>query len=457
VRLAYVGNFSQPHCTESHVAATLEDMGHSVLRLQENEQVAGQLSTKLADSDLLLWTRTWPGYVSKSDLVGLNIPSASLHLDLYVGLQREAGLDYDPFWKTDFVFTPDGSPEAAEVFKRKGVNHHYLKPGVLKLECKPGNFRADFAQDVVFVGSGKYLHTEWPYRKKLLDWLRNTYGDRFGKYGHPEATIRNQDLNDLYASAKVVVGDSLCLNFTKPYYWSDRVYETIGRGGFIIHPFIEGMQEEFKHRETIVFYEYNDWTGLKTQVDHYLEHEDERKRIQQAGQDYVREHATYHNRLKQLLAKTDDLKINLGAGQDQFEGFVNTDRVRLPGIDVVHNLVEFPYPFPDACASEMRAVDVLEHLPNYVADGRPGVIAFIEECHRILKPGGELYIQTPGYDAEFLWLDPTHVRGFHPESMDFFDPDKHYGQTTGFYSEAKFSVKVEQLENKNLRFWMRKK
>jgi SAM-dependent methyltransferase len=103
----------------------------------------------------------------------------------------------------------------------------------------------------------------------------------------------------------------------------------------------------------------------------------------------------------------------------------------------------------------MKAVDVIEHLPPYIGDEH-GVIKFLEECHRILKPGAELFIQTPGWKAEFLWIDPTHVRGFDIQSMDFFDPTKHYGKTTGFYSKCKFSVKAEELPNHNLRFWLKK-
>jgi predicted SAM-dependent methyltransferase len=148
--------------------------------------------------------------------------------------------------------------------------------------------------------------------------------------------------------------------------------------------------------------------------------------------------------------------INLGAGLDRKEGFVNLDLLALPGIDVVHNLVVLPYPFEDEYAELITAYDVLEHLPNYTPDYRPMVIAFVAECHRILKPGGELFIQTPRYDAEFMWKDPTHVRGFHEQSMDFFDPDKHYGQKTGFYSEAKFRVECSVQPNLNLHFRMTK-
>lgn len=506
MKIAYVGNFQPQHSTETHLAATLEDLGHEVTRIQENDPHlpgAPGLIDRCRGHDLFLFTRTWGTLVTLdhlNQLSQLGIPSASYHLDLYVGLKREDGLENDPFWRTDYVFTPDGDPHSAEVFKRKNINHYYMKPGVFKPECVLGNYKPELAHDVVFVGGGiEYAHKEWPYRRQLVQWLMDNYKGmststtidrldvvrpRFGKYGHPQRVMRNQDLNDLYASAKVVVGDSVCIDFKHTYYWSDRVYETIGRGGFIIHPFIEGMQEEFKDRETIVFYEYGNFDQLRELIDYYLTHDDERERIRLAGHEYVKEHATYHNRLTQMLVTVfpamalallgtsaqeaanglgqiakllRPLRINLGAGADPLEGYVNVDMLDLPGIDVVHNFMDFPYPFGDESATHIKAVDVLEHLDHYTADRRPAVIAFIEECHRILKPGGELFIQTPGYRAEFAWQDPTHVRPFHPKTFDLWDEDTDYGKTNGYYSTAKFKVRCEELENGNLQVWMVKR
>lgn len=484
MKIAYLGNYTQKHCTEVHLAITLEDLGHEVVRIQElNINVkADNYFNQIKDCDLFLWTRTWQANDTMHKVLEMcrqaGITSVSYHLDLYVGLQRQNGLDNDPFWRTDYVFTPDGAESSAEVFKKKGINHFYMKPAVFKGECYISPIgAATFRPDVIFVGGGtptgegeQYGHKEWPYRGQLLKFLKDTYGNRYKKFGHPMKTVRNEELNELYAATKVVVGDSLCLNFNHPYYWSDRVYETLGRGGFIIHPYIQGMEEEFTNGETIVFYEYNNWDQLKELIDKYLVDDEAREKIRRAGHEYVKNNATYNNRLTQMLEtvmpkKVNEIpqaegakkKINFGAGEDQFEGYVNVDMLDLPGIDVVHNLMEFPYPFDDNSASNIKAMDVIEHLANYTPDNRPSVIAFIDECHRILEPGGELYIQTPGHNAEFLWIDPTHVRGFHRESMDFFDPDKPFGQTTGFYSKSKFKVSVEELENHNLRFTMIKR
>lgn len=309
MKIAYVGNFTQRHCTEVHLAATLELLGHQVKRIQETSENAKTLIDQVRDCDLFLFTRTWNNCVTidhLNEMSYLGIKSISYHLDLYVGLKREDGLDFDPFWQTDFVFSPDGDPASQAVFESKGINHYYMRPGVFEPECYLA--KTDIINDICFVGGGEptggkyeYGHTEWPYRGELLAWLQETYRERYDKYGFPQDTVRNEALNHVYASHKVAVGDSLCLGFNHPYYWSDRAYETIGRGGFLIHPYIEGMDEEFTDKKTIVFYNYGDFDQLKYLIDYYVEHDYEREIIRQAGHKFVKEFATYNNRLERML------------------------------------------------------------------------------------------------------------------------------------------------------------
>lgn len=483
LKIAMVGNFTQSHCSEVHWAATLEDMSHMVTRIQENTIKEDSLIEQVQGHDLFLWVRTWPGFVTHAhldEIRKMGIPSVNLHLDLFIGLQRGEGLDTDPRWRCDFVFTPDGDPASAEIFKSKGINHFYLKAGVYKYECVYGSPRPELVSDVAFVGGGvDYGHwKEWPYRRRLVTWLKNTFGSRYAKYGHPEPTMRNQDLNDLYASAKVVVGDSLCPGFTKPNFWSDRVYETLGRGGFLIHPYIKGMEEEFEDKKHLVYYEFGNFDQLRGLIDHYLSHDDEREEIRRCGHEYVKANSTYHNRLQQALdiifpvgqkpvqnvvnnepvAHTDLLKINLGCGSEPDLGpeWRNVDWLELPGVDVVHNLLQLPYPFEDGSAKYIKAIDLLEHLPNYTPDNQATAIVFVEECHRILAPGGELVIQVPHWNSPNMWIDPSHVRGFDPRSMDYFDPDTDFGKWYGYYSKCKFRVSATEA-NGNVTFTMVKR
>lgn len=310
MRVLYIGNYTSPWCTEVHLAREMVGLGHDVTCYQEPP--GGGDQTTLADveryaegHDLVMWTRTWGLPLEATGLwrrlEARGIATASYHLDLYVGLARQRKVDRDPFWTTGVVFTPDGDPASADWFARHGINHVYIPPAVVSDECEPGTYRESLDHDVVFVGS-KHYHPEWTHRPALLDWLASTYGDRFKRYGGDVQVMRGQDLNDLYASAKVVVGDSLCLP-GHVNYWSDRYYETVGRGGFLIAPAVPGIEEHFTDDEHLALYDFWDFDELGRTIQHYLDDPITRKRIQHRGQAHVRDNHTYAHRLRDAFAK----------------------------------------------------------------------------------------------------------------------------------------------------------
>lgn len=306
----YVGNFRPAHSTETHLARTLEQMGHTVLRVQEDATSPQLLTRRLTseDTDLFLFTRTWGKTVEASHLALLakrGVTSVSYHLDLYLGLKRDGGIDRDPFWRTDWVFTPDGDPSSQDEFERRGINHRWMPPGVVADECY---LTADvpLEREVIFVGSGKPhevdgYHPEYSYRGQLLGWLEDTYGSRYSHHGARGQSVRGAELNRMYASTRVAVGDSLVKGFTHKGYCSDRRYEAPGRGAFQIFPRIDGLNDGFVDGETIVEYDFGDFGGLKERIDHYLAHDGERERIRRAGHALVREHHTYTNRLTRMF------------------------------------------------------------------------------------------------------------------------------------------------------------
>lgn len=316
MKIGYVGNFQlelgeKAFSTEAHIYKTLRDMGHDVIRFQEN-QITGKSVLDAVDTladpiQYLQWTRTWNFDGDKwllDELRKRGIPSVSLHMDLYAPIQRGENLKNDPFWLTDFVFSPDNDPSSVAWFEAIGASHFYSPPGVLKQEC----YIADpdlnrFPHPIVFVGSYDYHpEHEW-YRRKLIDWLRSTYADKFMRYPNDSnPCVRGHDLNTLYASAKIVVGDALCKNFTHTKYWSDRVPETLSRGNaLLIHPHIVGLDDYYKDGEHLVYYKFDDFVDLKNKIDYYLEHEAARHKIAMQGHVYNSENHTYHQRLQNLI------------------------------------------------------------------------------------------------------------------------------------------------------------
>lgn len=104
--------------------------------------------------------------------------------------------------------------------------------------------------------------------------------------------------------------------------------------------------------------------------------------------------------------------LNLGCGRFPVDGAVNLDRVAGPGVDVVWNLDEAPWPFPDATFDRVQGIQVFEHVDNPVL--------FMAEAHRVLAPGGTLHLEVPHYTSRNSFTDPTHRRHCTEETFDYW-------------------------------------
>lgn len=306
MKIALLGNHAAFASSETHHAATLESLGHEVIRLQEPQVPAVNIAR--TDCQLFIWTHShgWDiPHIDQAimDLKNRSIPVIAFHLDLFMELPRWNHYQHDPYLRMlDHFFTVD--PAMADwLNKNTTVKGHFLPAGVYGPECyisdNPDTTRGN---DVIFVGSRGY-HESWPYRPQLIDWLRSTYGPRFTHVGGDgdTGTVRGDDLNRIYAGSKVAVGDTLCPNFTYPHYASDRLWEAPGRGAMQIFPRITGLDDWFTDRENIVFYDYRDFDQLKSLIDYYLENDDEREKIRHAGHEYVKANHTYLHRWQTIL------------------------------------------------------------------------------------------------------------------------------------------------------------
>lgn len=311
MRVAFLGNFQVDYSSETHHKKSLEALGHEVIALQEAVAPAETIREEALNSDLFVWVHTH-GWQTPSQtglqmdavlqtLKAEGIPSVAYHLDLWFGLRRQQDLERDPVYKyVEYFFTVD--KKMADWFNENTeVKGRYMPAAVFHEECYIAE-PYPLTEDVIFVGSKGY-HPEWAYRPKLIDWLRATYGDKFLHVGGDgqTGTVRGDRLNKMYASSKIAIGDSLCINFDYPYYWSDRVYETLGRGGFIIHPYIQGMGDHFENGKHLVFYDFNNFEQLKGLIDYYLVHPEEREAIRKAGHEHVKANHTYVNRWQEIL------------------------------------------------------------------------------------------------------------------------------------------------------------
>lgn len=321
-RVAYIGNFGVDYSTESHVAISLEAAGYGVLRVAEKDiedwtKLAAQFAT--AGVDFAMWTHTH-GYADESrheecqryvdQMEDHGIPTVGYHLDRWWGLEREEQV-YEPFFTQSIVCTADGGHQ--EQWQNIGVNHIWMPPAVVHTEVGRGTAQTRYRKDVGFVGSWmSYGHlAAWPWRYEMVIETNKRYGPRFRAWPRGGVAIRGRELNDLYASVRVVIGDS-CLAGDATHYWSDRIPETLGRGGLLLHPYVEGLSDEFPI-ELPLPYTAGDKHSLLAAIEHALELDaDERGFLIDQAVEFVRTRHTYLVRMRRLIEIVHQYKEDTG-------------------------------------------------------------------------------------------------------------------------------------------------
>ena len=128
-------------------------------------------------------------------------------------------------------------------------------------------------------------------------------------------------------------------------------------------------------------------------------------------------------------------KLHLGCGHEILPGWINHDLAELPGVDVVHDLDVYPWPFEDDTFTEVRLYHVLEHLAE--------PMKAIAELHRISAAGGIVTIRVPYWNSQDWASDPTHRTWFNEYTFDFFDPSRRHGRIRPYYSRAKFRIRSQ--------------
>ena len=116
------------------------------------------------------------------------------------------------------------------------------------------------------------------------------------------------------------------------------------------------------------------------------------------------------------------LKLNLGAGDTKFEGYISVDKYDKEA-DVQADITELPY--KDNSVESIIAYQVIEHIPYNKTE------KMFTEMYRVLEPGGIALIECPDIeyaaveiamtgDIEEKWLH--HIWG---EYYRFWDTERY--------------------------------
>jgi hypothetical protein len=110
------------------------------------------------------------------------------------------------------------------------------------------------------------------------------------------------------------------------------------------------------------------------------------------------------------------MRLNLGCGYNNREGFVNVDSSPHCDPDLIHDLEEFPWPWADSSIDEIQMIHVLEHLGATTAV----YFSVLREMYRICRHDARITIVVPHPRHDDFLHDATHVRVVTLEGLSMF-------------------------------------
>jgi hypothetical protein len=137
-------------------------------------------------------------------------------------------------------------------------------------------------------------------------------------------------------------------------------------------------------------------------------------------------------------------KINIGAGDTKYDGFINCDVSNLFSPDYIFDLEKDKFPFKDNSVEEVLAFHVLEHLGE-------GYFHCLQELYRVCVNKAKIYIKVPHYRHHTFYDDPTHKRPITIRGMLLFDQEFNKNNPYSFSKLGLlYNVNFKIIENEDV-------
>lgn len=271
--------------TEEGIKQAFEDMGHKVKVFPEDKTIPSDLINNKAD--LLLFFKGGIRYGVTADMLAqtldmIDYPKICWFWDKVWG--ERVDWMHTIVRHIDLGFLSDGE----FVRKHNYLNLYELRQGTDKNAIFKGKKKEKYKVDIAFTGQIYGDRVQW------YNWMKKTYGDKFQIF----KDVWGKELNDLCASAKIITAPKFPQN---DYYCSQRPYEIMGRGGFMLHPYLEVLAKQFKEGDEIEF--YRDANEFDAKAKFYLANDEARERIKRNAQKKIRESFTFEKTIKDILDK----------------------------------------------------------------------------------------------------------------------------------------------------------
>lgn len=285
MHIAYVANHGQVGTSnddEGAIAYALKQLGHTVIPIQ---QLLLSVRDKIeaSEAELVLFHH-WDSI----DIINqIKIPKAFWSFDL-IGSSKDRSVEWVKALSDTCLcgFLTDGSYIEKHNQENVSSNLHWLMQGFdSRQRIRSQNI---VSGQILFTG---LLHDQ--KRKNMCDVLRYQYRDKF--IHHP-CRLYGNNLVSVIQRANVVIAPPSPI---RDNYWSNRVYLTLGCGGFLLHPYCEGITQHYQDKYDLVYY-HNQKEMLEL-IEYYTADIESAIRIRENGRATTFEKHTYIHRCREMI------------------------------------------------------------------------------------------------------------------------------------------------------------
>lgn len=288
MRVLYVAKHDQKHSNDDEGAITdaLTKLGHDVQCVREK---LGSSAYKV-DADLCLFHH-WTDFVSLErikcpkvfwcfDLIQYQDPTIAYRCSIRMAWIRKATSI------ADLGFCTDGDWVERDNTKKlywlmQGADQRFIGRLSSFKTLQPNS-------ELLFTGVAR----GGQQRQSFVNEMVRIYGGRFNQYSGGK---HGTELAGLIAGAKIVLApDGPVTN----HYWSNRVYLTLGYGGFLLHPYCSGL---WKHYDDTELAYYRSRAELHELIIYFLDRQDVALKRAAAGLARTIKDHTYVNRCAELM------------------------------------------------------------------------------------------------------------------------------------------------------------
>lgn len=178
--------------------------------------------------------------------------------------------------------------------------------------------------------------------------------------------------------------------------------------------------------------------------------------------------------LEEKISSSKFVSLDIGCGASKRQGAIGMDVRALPGVDIVHDIGQYPWPLPDGVCGVITASHVLEHIPKW---GTPpqlhaltellikkkilskaevnasigetqifsGLMRFMDECWRVSRDDGQLAVVLPYAGSSGFYQDPTHASPITEATFFYFDPS-HQSNLWSIYKPKPWKIDLSAYQ-----------